>query len=58
MNQTGVVGNTFTYTFSTNSEDHLDNHDPECRYPGTGAWAQINSDHGTFSGSHGTVNCP
>lgn len=56
MNQTGTVGNTFTYEFTDDSENHLENHDVECRFPGTGAWALVNSEH---AGWHGwTADCP
>lgn len=36
MNQTGVVGNTYTYEFSASSLDHLQNHDDDVVWPGTG----------------------
>ena len=55
MNTTGTVGDTFTYTFSTDSEEHLTEHDPECRYPGTGAWFAVNDEHAT---RHGNATCP
>lgn len=37
MNQTGVVGNTYTYEFSATSLDHLQNHDDDDVWPGMGA---------------------
>lgn len=55
MNQTGTVGDTFTYTFSADSEEHLTEHDAVCRYPGTGAWFAVNADHAT---RHGNQTCP
>lgn len=36
MNQTGVVGSTFTYEFSASSLDHLQNHDDDAVWPSTG----------------------
>lgn len=56
MNQTGVVGNTYTYTFSLTSQGHLDDHPDECIYPGMGTFGDINLAHT----SHGwtTTSCP
>lgn len=36
MNQTGTVGDTFDYEFSASSLDHLQNHDDDVVFPGTG----------------------
>lgn len=55
MNTTGTVGNSFTYTFSTDSEEHLQEHDAQCRFPGTGAWFSVTDDHAT---RHGNATCP
>jgi hypothetical protein len=37
MNQTGTVGDSFTYEFSSTSLDHLQNHDREAVWPGIGS---------------------
>lgn len=56
MNTTGTVGNTFNYNFTNNSRTHLEDHDDECRFPGTGAWAEVNAQH---AGWHGwAASCP
>jgi len=34
MNQTGIVGNTYSYEFSASSLDHLQNHDRDAVWPG------------------------
>ena len=52
MNQTSVVGNSFTYNFSTNSETHLEDHPDDCRFPGTGSFSMVNAEH---AGWHGGV---
>ena len=36
MNQTSVVGGSYTYEFSSSSLDHLQNHDKETVWPGSG----------------------
>lgn len=54
MNQTGTVGNTYTYTFSSNSKTHLADHPDNCRYPGTGAFGYVNTQHAGWPG-HGWV---
>jgi hypothetical protein len=55
MNQTSVVGNSYVYDFSVNSQDHLDNHPSKCVRPGTGAFGSVNTIHT----AHGwtTANC-
>ena len=56
MNTTGTVGNTFNYLFTANSETHLSDHPAACRYPGTGAWAEVATEH---AGWHGwSATCP
>lgn len=37
MNQTGVVGDTYDYDFSSSSLDHLQNHDRDAVWPGIGS---------------------
>lgn len=56
MNQTGVVGDTYDYEFSSDSEDHLDDHPRDCVYPGTGSFTSVNTAHTphTFT----TSDCP
>ena len=59
MNQTSVVGDTFSYDFSNNSETHLKDHKDECVYPGTNAWGIANTAHAAWAGNHGveSANC-
>lgn len=45
MNQTSVVGSSFSYTFSTTSETHLDDHPDGCKYPGVGVFGEVDSAH-------------
>ena len=55
MNQTWVVGDTFVYEFSDQSETHVDDHPDNCRYPGTGSFTSVNEEH---AGWHGGVSAP
>ncbi len=45
MNQTKVVGDTFVYEFSDQSQTHLDDHPDNCKYPGTGSFTSVNEEH-------------
>ena len=56
MNQTGVVGGTFVFEFSTQSETHLDDHPAVCAHPGTGGFGDVNAAHAGFAGSHGSTH--
>ncbi len=45
MNQTGVVGNSFSYEFSGDGKTHLDDHPATCKFPGTGSFYSVHADH-------------
>lgn len=45
MNQTGVVGNSYDFEFSSDSKDHLDDHPRDCVFPGTGSFTSVNTAH-------------
>jgi hypothetical protein len=49
MNQTGTVGDSFDYTFSTASQSHLDDHPDDCRFPGTGSFYSVHTSHAAHS---------
>lgn len=53
MNQTGVVGDDFTYEFEEHSKTHLKSHPEDCRYPGTGAFYVDVAEH---DGWHSNIN--
>jgi hypothetical protein len=52
MNQTGVVGDSFVFEFSDNSETHLEDHPDDCSFPGVGTFGSVNAEH---AGWHGSV---
>jgi hypothetical protein len=54
MNQTGTVGSTFVFEFSTQSQTHLDDHPDVCANAGTGAFGEVNATHAGWAGAHGT----
>lgn len=56
MNQTRVVGNTYSYEFTTGSVEHMNTHDTACRRPGFATFGEVDPDHP----DHGwtTVVCP
>jgi hypothetical protein len=45
MNQTGVVGDSYVYEFSSTSLNHLKNHPAHCVFPGTGTFLSCVPDH-------------
>lgn len=45
MDQTGVVGDNFVYTFTENSKTHLSKHPVNCRFPGMGSFFECASEH-------------
>ncbi len=53
MNQTSVVGNSFTFEFSTQSQTHLDDHPDVCANAGTGGFGEVNATHAGWAGAHG-----
>lgn len=53
MNQTGAVGNSFVYEFSTQSQTHLDDHPDVCANAGTGGFGEVNATHAGWTGAHG-----
>jgi hypothetical protein len=57
MNQTGVVGDTYVYTFDTSSSGHLRDHNPrDCTRPGTGRFDEVDPDHTVHSWVTATCN--
>ncbi|WP_193369318.1 hypothetical protein [Pelagibius marinus] len=54
MNQTSVVGNSFTFEFSTQSQTHLDDHRDVCANAGTGGFGEVNATHAGWTGAHGS----
>jgi len=49
MNQTSVVGDNYTYTFSANSQDHLKNHPANCVRPGSGTFGATCHTHSPYA---------
>lgn len=49
MNQTSVVGNNYTYTFSANEQDHLKNHAANCVRPGAGRFDTTCHTHSPYT---------
>jgi hypothetical protein len=45
MNQTGTVGNSYVYEFSSESETHLEDHPSQCRNPGVATFGSVNTVH-------------
>lgn len=57
MNQTSVVGDSFSYEFSSDSRTHLDDHPSDCVFPGTGSFTSVTDAHdGWHSGVSGGCN--
>lgn len=57
MNQTGVVGSNYTYTFSAQSQTHLDDHPDECKYPGVGVFGDVDAAHVNHVGTTVVAAC-
>jgi hypothetical protein len=45
MNQTGTVGNSYVYEFSSDSKAHLKDHPRPCRSPGVATFGSVNTVH-------------
>lgn len=56
MNQTGVVGDTFEFEFSSQSKTHFDDHPAVCANPGTGGFGDVNATHAGWVGWHGSAS--
>jgi hypothetical protein len=54
MNQTSVVGNSFVFEFSNQSQTHLDDHPDVCANAGTGGFGDVNATHAGWAGAHGS----
>lgn len=56
MTQTGDLGSSYVYEFTSDSETHLQDHPEECVMPGTGVFGSISSQHTAHSWT--TTDCP
>lgn len=53
---TGIIDNTYEFTFSGTSKTHLKDHPADCKFPGTGSFYSVSSDHSLHSYVSATCN--